>query len=172
LAEKVDALPQCNNQALLPIRWHMIGNVQRNKAKRVVETADVIHSIDSLKLLETIATHAKSLGRTPDVMIEVKISGEADKHGFDAVDLRRQWAAITSVTGVQLVGLMGMAGLDCKGPQAREQFAALRTLRDELASDEIPLSDLSMGMSGDYREAILEGATIVRIGSRLFEGLR
>ncbi len=152
--------------------WHMIGNLQRNKARRVVEVADVIHSIDSLKLLESIATYAKELNHTPEVLIEVNISGEPDKHGFAPEQLLTAWPAIMAVKDVPVIGLMAMAGFDSKGQDARLQFAAVRQLRDTVKERfGSVLNQLSMGMSGDFEEAICEGSTMVRIGSRLFEGL-
>ena len=169
LVEKFDSIqtPSC------PVRWHMIGNVQRNKSKRVVEIADVIHSVDSIRLLETMQRHASQQTHLPTCLIEVNISGEPDKHGFTPQQLRLEMPDILRCEGsIRVVGLMGMAGMDAKGDEARRQFASLRNLRDELAKTfAVPLPELSMGMSGDFVEAITEGATIVRIGSRLFEGV-
>ena len=152
--------------------WHMIGNLQRNKARRVVELADVIHSVDSLKLLESIATYATELNRTPQVLIEVNISGDADKHGFSPDELMVAWPDIMAVRQLPVVGLMAMAGLESTGDSARKQFAAVRLLRDALQERYgSKLPELSLGMSGDFEAAIREGSTMVRIGSRLFEGL-
>jgi PLP dependent protein len=153
-------------------RWHMIGSLQRNKAKRVVEIADVIHSIDSPRLLQSVSEYAIQLNRTPRILIEVNISGEQDKHGFTSDDLLGQWPELIRIAQVPIVGLMGMAGLDANQEAVREQFASLRLLRDTITSRfGTALPELSMGMSGDFAEAIQEGATMVRIGSRLFEGI-
>lgn len=152
--------------------WHMIGNLQRNKARRVVELADVIHSVDSLKLLESIATYATELNRTPQVLIEVNISGDADKHGFSPDELTVAWPDIMAVRQLPVVGLMAMAGLESTGDSARKQFAAVRLLRDALQERYgSKLPELSLGMSGDFEAAIREGSTMVRIGSKLFDGL-
>lgn len=152
--------------------WHMIGNLQRNKARRVVELADVIHSVDSLKLLESIATYATELNRTPQVLIEVNISGDADKHGFSPDELMVAWPDIMAVRQLPVVGLMAMAGLESTGDSARKQFAAVRLLRDALQERYgSKLPELSLGMSGDFEAAIREGSTMVRIGSKLFDGL-
>ena len=152
--------------------WHMIGNLQRNKARRVVGVADVIHSADSLKLLESIATYITELNRTPQVLIEVNISGEPDKHGFSVAELIAAWPSIMAIEPLPVVGLMAMAGLESRGNQARQQFGAVRMLRDTLQERYgAKLPELSMGMSGDFEAAISEGSTMVRIGSRLFDGL-
>jgi pyridoxal phosphate enzyme (YggS family) len=152
--------------------WHMIGHLQRNKARRVVEIANVIHSVDSLKLLESISAYANQSNRSPKVLIEVNISGEAEKHGFAPEQLLIAWPEIMKIKDVPIVGLMAMAGLDSQGDNARRQFAGVRKLRDTIHDRYgSALHELSMGMTGDFEEAISEGATMVRIGSRLFEGL-
>ena len=172
LLEKVAAFESPAEDETRPVCWHMIGNLQRNKAKRVVEVADVIHSIDSVRLLVAVGEYATQSGRTPKVFIEVNISGESDKHGFGEKQLMDVWPEVMRVSTVPVVGLMGMAGLEAKGDDARRQFAALRSLRDKItAKHGTCLPELSMGMSGDFEEAIREGSTMVRIGSRLFEGV-
>lgn len=154
------------------IRWHLIGSLQRNKAARVIEVAGLIHSIDSFRLAETVARLANERGKRQDVLLQVNISQEDAKHGFESDELREWTAAISSLTGLRVRGLMGMAALDSDEKTARRQFATLRTLRDELAPRfpaDHEFRELSMGMSGDFEWAIGEGATIVRIGSLLFE---
>lgn len=153
-------------------RWHLIGSLQRNKVRRIVQSARVIHSIDSLKLLHFVDGIAGELKRFPDVLLEVNISGDESKHGFAADELLSHADAFHQVTHVRVVGLMGMAGLDAEPDLAQRQFASLRELRDRLATGSgIHLPELSMGMSDDFSQAIAEGATIVRIGSKLFEGI-
>lgn len=167
LVEKAAALA-----AAPPARWHLIGPLQRNKARRTLPVAAVIHSIDSLKLLRYLDTLVAELGVAVQGLIEVNISGDEAKHGFSPSELLRQAEALAEVAPLELVGLMGMAGLQSNAAEAQREFAALRTLRDQLAvASGLPLPELSMGMSGDFTEAIAEGATMVRIGSRLFEGL-
>ncbi len=154
------------------IRWHLIGSLQRNKAARVIEIAGLIHSIDSYRLAETVARLANERGKRQDVLLQVNISQEDAKHGFENDELREWTAAISSLPGLRVRGLMGMAALDSDETTARRQFAILRTLRDELAPRfpaDHEFRELSMGMSGDFEWAIGEGATIVRIGSLLFE---
>lgn len=153
-------------------RWHLIGPLQRNKVRRTLHTAHTIHSIDNWKLLQHVDTVAGELGRTPAALIEVNISGEAAKHGFSPDDLLNECETLCQVAHVSLVGLMGMAGLQSDLAEAQREFAALRLLRDQLAERTgLQLNELSMGMSGDFAQAIAEGATMVRIGSSLFEGL-
>lgn len=157
-------------------RWHLVGHLQRNKVRRTVETDALVHTLDSLRLLDTIDAEAARGGRVCDVLVEVNLAGDPGRTGVDDEGARRIVAAAAGHPHVRIRGLMGMASVPDGGDsssQARRQFARLRELRDRLQS-ECPherLADLSMGMSGDYVEAILEGATLVRIGSALFEGL-
>ena len=170
LAEKAEAL------ADVPIQWHMIGHLQRNKVRRVLPIVSLIHSGDSHRLLEAIDRIAdeENLGSIR-TLIEVNVSGEGAKHGFAPVEVKPALERIVELERVQVVGLMCMAGRGSAGDEPRRYFAALRTLRDELLPDcpsRVSLSELSMGMSGDFVAAIQEGATIVRVGSALFEGVR
>ncbi len=156
----------------LSVQWHLIGSLQRNKSRRICEVADVIHSIDSIRLLQTVQQHAAEVGRTPQLLLEVNISDEANKHGFEPNDLLEQWNSIIATGSLPIVGLMGMAGLEASSSEVSRQFESLRSLRDQLEkrySQSLP--HLSMGMSGDFELAIAAGATMVRIGSRLFAGL-
>ncbi|MEX0678444.1 MAG: YggS family pyridoxal phosphate-dependent enzyme [Pirellulales bacterium] len=156
------------------IRWHMVGHLQRNKVRRTVELVHLIQSVDSFRLLAAIDAQAAQLGRKMDALIEVNISGDAAKTGLAPDDLQPLLAQAATLSHVSIRGLMGMATLEGDQVAARRDFAALRTLRDRLASRVAPpvsLSELSMGMSGDFEAAIEEGATIVRLGSALFEGL-
>jgi PLP dependent protein len=155
-----------------PVEWHLIGHLQRNKARRMVEVADWIHSVDSLKLLDSIADYSRQLNRTPKLLIEVNVSGDADKHGFQVDEVAQNWPAIASVQGVEICGLMAMAGIDADRAATQSQFAIVRQLRDDIQQRfGGKLTELSMGMSGDFDIAIQEGATIIRVGSRLFEGV-
>lgn len=156
------------------IRWHFIGHLQRNKVKQVLPRTVLIHSVDSLRLLERISEVATELSVRPRVLLEVNVSGEASKDGLPIAELTSQWDALQAVPNVDIAGLMTMAPLADDPEAARPVFRALRQLRDNLAARAAPhvkLTELSMGMSGDFVVAIEEGATLVRIGSRLFEGL-
>ncbi len=168
LCEKSAALDSAS------IRWHFIGSLQRNKASRTIAIASLIHSIDSLRLAETVSRLASEQGKTQPILLEVNISGESAKQGFEPGKLSGQIAPLLELPGIRIQGLMGMAGLNCGETETRLQFAMLRKLRDNLsdvATEFHSLHELSMGMSGDFEWAIAEGATIVRIGSVLFEGI-
>jgi pyridoxal phosphate enzyme (YggS family) len=154
--------------------WHLIGHLQRNKVARTVPLWPVIHSADSLRLLEEISRVAQGLGGTIEVLLEVNISGDETKHGFQSEDLAPILPRIGNLPSVQVQGLMTMAAREGDLDRARRDFAALRKLRDRLAVNcpqWVALNELSMGMSGDFEVAIEEGATIVRVGSALFEGV-
>lgn len=161
LAEKAAILPQ-------DIQWHFIGHLQSNKAAKAVELASWIHSVDSLKLLNKLDRLAGEMGKKPVILLEVN-SGEAAKSGIDYGQLRELAAAAAEAENLQWRGLMTMAPL-CDDPAVwRNAFAKLRTSRDELAEElNIQLPELSMGMSGDFAEAVAEGSTLIRIGSSLF----
>lgn len=152
------------------VRWHLVGHLQRNKARRVLPIAGLIHSVDSLRLLSTLDRLAGEENLTPRLLLEVNVSGEDAKHGFSPAELRANWDEVLSFQRVQIAGLMTMAPHTDNPEDARPVFRSLRELRDELRG-ELPLPELSMGMSGDYEIGIEEGATLVRIGSSLFEGL-
>lgn len=156
------------------IRWHLIGHLQRNKVELVLPVAGRIHSVDSVRLLEAINKASQRLGSCARLLLEVNVSGEQSKDGFGPESLLEAWTTICQQHSVQIDGLMTMAPLTKTVEEARPIFRALRELRDRLAT--VPngrwtLPDLSMGMSGDFEIAIEEGATLVRVGSSLFEGL-
>ena len=158
----------------VPVRWHMIGHLQRNKVARTVPLVEMIQSADSPRLLAAIDRTAAELGRRVPVLLEVNVSGEEAKHGLAPGEVEPLLEQVSASAHVEVRGLMCMAGLEGGLDAARRDFAALRTLRDQLAPacpDGVLLRELSMGMSGDYEVAIEEGATIVRVGSALFEGI-
>jgi pyridoxal phosphate enzyme (YggS family) len=159
---------------LAGVRWHLVGKLQRNKVRRTMPLVELIHSVDSVRLLETINEQAASLELQARVLLEVNCSGEDNKHGFSADEVRRVLPNLPAYQHVQVTGFMTMAALEGGLVVAHCNFAKLRTLRDDLAPQApagVNLCELSMGMSGDFEAAIAEGATIVRIGSTLFEGL-
>ena len=160
----------------LEVRWHQIGHLQRNKLKRTLPVSDLIHSVDSPRLLSAInATQAQlDPSQRQAILLEVNVSGDAAKHGFHENDLAEAIESALSMKDVELRGLMAMAGLGNSGEEARRDFSRLRELRDRMAErfPEADLAELSMGMSGDFEEAIAEGSTLVRVGSALFEGIR
>jgi pyridoxal phosphate enzyme (YggS family) len=159
----------------LQVSWHLIGHLQRNKVKRTLPLVDCIHSVDSRRLLQEISREAVSIQRTANVLLEVNISGDASKTGLKPDEIEPLFSEIIELPAVRVHGLMTMAGLKGGVDRARRDFAALRMLRDRLQSNcpaNVVLKELSMGMSGDYEVAIEEGATIVRVGSALFEGIK
>jgi len=154
----------------LPVRWHLIGQLQRNKVRSILPLPALIHSVDSVRLLDRIEDVSAETGDTPQLLLQVNISQEASKSGFSVNDVRETISQITQWPHLAIRGLMTMAPLTDDVPVIRAVFQNLRTLRDELATQTHPLPELSMGMSGDYEIAIEEGATLVRIGSAIFEG--
>jgi pyridoxal phosphate enzyme (YggS family) len=167
LAERSGELPG-------DVRWHLIGTLQRNKVRPVLETGALIHSVDSVRLLERIDLIAAERGQTARVLLEVNLTGEETKHGFAAAELCAWAGTVAELRHVDLAGLMTMAAESDDPETARPTFVQLRELRDELRALGGPfaeLRELSMGMSGDFEVAVEEGATLVRIGSALFEGL-
>ncbi len=156
-----------------PIRWHLIGHLQRNKVRKVLPLAACLHSVDSLALAARIDSLSAELGLRPQLLLEVNVSGEGSKDGFSPEQLRADWETLRSLAHVDLAGLMTMAQLADDPEAARPTFRRLREFRDELAA--VPgspsLNELSMGMSGDFGVAIEEGATMIRVGTSLFEGL-
>ncbi|MEI7781276.1 MAG: YggS family pyridoxal phosphate-dependent enzyme [Planctomycetota bacterium] len=163
--------------AASPPRWHLVGHLQRNKVRRTLPLLTLLHSLDSQRLLETIDTEAGLAGVVTDVLVEVNLTGDPARTGLAVADVPPLVEAAAGCSHVRMRGLMGMAsapeGPDASG-RAREQFAALRSLRDRLAAELSAaqgLEELSMGMSDDFEDAILEGATLVRIGSALWIGV-
>jgi uncharacterized pyridoxal phosphate-containing UPF0001 family protein len=148
--------------------------MQRNKVRRTLPLVSLLHTVDSQRLLDAIEAEAGAAGLAPHVLIEVNLTDDPGRSGVAEADLEPLVAAASRARHVRLRGLMGMAGHpDAGAADARRDFARLRELRDRLARD-VPadlLRELSMGMSGDFAEAILEGSTMVRIGSALSEGL-
>lgn len=154
--------------------WHMIGHLQRNKVKMVLPCSRILHSLDSVRLAEQLEQQAASLDATVDVLVELNVAGEERKSGAPPEDARRIAAAVADCAHLALRGLMTMAPYDPDPESARPYFARLRELRDELRESgtvDRDCTHLSMGMSGDYQVAVEEGATIVRVGSALYEGL-
>ena len=170
LWEKAEALAA----AELPIRWHLVGHLQRNKVRRTLPVVSLVHTLDSARLLAALEAEAAAAGRPCDVLVEVNLSPDPTRSGAAPAEVPALVGAAARSPHVRLRGLMGMASHpDSPAADARRDFAGLRDLRDRLAAD-VPatsLHELSMGMSGDFEAAILEGSTLVRIGSALFEGL-
>jgi PLP dependent protein len=155
------------------IRWHLIGHLQRNKAASVIPVTQLIHSVDSLRLAQQLSRDAEKLGRSVPVLLEVNVSGEEAKDGFAVDELRTQWETLRELPGLRLDGLMTMAPLSEDAETSRPVFTATRELRDHLQALAAPhpLHRLSMGMSGDFEVGIECGATHIRVGSAIWQGL-
>jgi pyridoxal phosphate enzyme (YggS family) len=155
-----------------PVRWHLIGHLQGNKARRTFPLVTMIHAVDSLKLLRALDALASELTSPPSVCLQVNTSGEAAKHGWSPEEILTDALDIVACSRIPIVGLMTMAGWGTDADTARPSFVALRDCRDELRRRTgLTLPELSMGMSGDFETAIEEGSTLVRVGSALFEGV-
>lgn len=165
LWEKAEALTDCD------INWHMIGHLQTNKVKKTLPLISLLHAGDSLKLLKTVDKEARASGNPIDVLCEVNISGDESKHGFVPDSMSDSLAEISALENVRVKGLMAMASLSGGAEQANEDFEKMSQLRDQLRPripSNVSLDELSMGMSGDFEQAISHGASLVRVGSVLF----
>lgn len=159
-------------EAIPAARWHLIGHLQRNKLDRTVPLVSLVHSVDSDRVLDALAAFGAKRGAPVRVLLEVNCSREPAKGGFSPEALPAIGDRAVSLSGVELCGLMTMAAYSDNPDDARPTFAELRRLRDDLRTRTgLPLPELSMGMSGDFEVAVEEGATLVRVGSTLFEGL-
>ncbi len=150
----------------LPVRWHMIGHLQRNKVRAVLPLVDLVHSVDSLRLAREMDHQAAKLGRKARALIEMNISGEASKFGLRPEELPPLLKEMRALENVVVEGLMTMPPLADDPEKSRPCFRRLRELRDAHG-----LKHLSMGMSQDYAVAVEEGATFVRVGTALFKSL-
>lgn len=151
------------------IRWHMIGPVQRNKAK-LVATCAMVHTVDRPELLDALEHHARAAAHTLDVLVQVNVAAEASKSGVAPDGVAQLLDHAASCTALRVCGLMTIPPAG-EPAQARPHFRALRQLRDALAATARPrveLTELSMGMSDDLEVAIEEGATLVRVGTAIF----
>lgn len=158
-----------------PPRWHLIGHLQRNKIRRTLAANPLIHSLDSRRLFEALVAESAAAGVVCQALVEVNLAGDPDRTGATEAEAEAIMAAAATRPEIRIRGLMGMASVPDGDPgAARREFARLRDLRDRFAAT-LPggdsLRELSMGMSGDFVEAILEGATMIRIGAALFAGL-
>lgn len=167
--EMADKQPQLPND----INWHLIGHLQTNKVKYIASFVSLIHSVDSLKLLQEINKQAAKYNRIIDCLLQIHIAEEETKFGLSADEALTllQSTELTQLTSIRLVGLMGMATNTDDLTQVRREFRGLKHLYDQLSqhrSANVQFSELSMGMSGDYLIAVEEGSTLVRVGSAIF----
>lgn len=160
--KKMDEMPS-------DIRWHFVGKLQTNKVNKVIGRFSLIHSVDSIYLAEKISKLSKNYGVKTSILLEVNISGEKTKSGLKREEWKEKFSYLLSLEGIRIQGLMTMAPLICDESIIRQTFSQLRYFRDELSKEaKIDLDMLSMGMSHDYRIAIEEGATLLRIGTKIF----
>ncbi|MBT8489609.1 MAG: YggS family pyridoxal phosphate-dependent enzyme [Deltaproteobacteria bacterium] len=153
------------------IEWHMIGHLQSNKSKYAIKLFDLIHSVDRMSLARELDKRSGNAGLKTKILVEVNVSGEETKSGIRKEDALSLIKEITGLRNLTIRGLMTMPPWFDNPEDARPYFVSLRELRDRIIEEDIPdvvMKELSMGMSGDYRVAVEEGATIVRIGTAIF----
>lgn len=164
-----DALTRLENITEPDIQWHFIGNIQKNKVRKVVGKFDLLHAVDSIKLAKRISAVATEMNLVQPVLLEVNASVEEQKHGISTAEVVDAVKVCSALPGIDLQGLMTMARFGASEEELHATFAKLRRLRDESVktiSHDLP--HLSMGMSGDYSIAIAEGATLIRVGTSIF----
>jgi hypothetical protein len=158
-------IPMCPSN----LAWHLVGHLQSNKIKQAVEVFEMIHSVDSLKLLEGIDRACDAAGRRMKVLLEVNVSGESSKFGLKPDDVPELISAAGRLSRIELLGLMTMPPMTEDVEKARPHFRRMRDLRDGWQSSlGVQLPELSMGMTHDFEVAIEEGSTIVRVGTAIF----
>ena len=151
------------------VSWHLVGSLQSNKARGAVELFDLIHAVDRLKLAQALDAAAARLGKVQDVLIQVNQAGEATKSGVEPEGAPALIQEVARLPHLRILGLMTMPPWFPDPEAARPYFRALRILRDHLRGlTGLPLTELSMGMSGDFAVAVEEGATLVRVGTAIF----
>jgi hypothetical protein len=166
-----EALQKIGGSTDLLIRWHLIGTLQSNKARKAADVFEWIHSVDSLELLQRLDSAASQAGRQPNLLVQVDLAGEATKHGVPADRVPAIFQAARTCRAARVVGLMLLPPWSEDPDGSRPYFSQLRKLRDQLRVQGVPtemLQELSMGMSHDFEAAVLEGATMVRIGTAIF----
>ena len=166
-----EGLQKVERSTDLSIRWHLIGHLQTNKARKAAPAFAMIQSVDTVELLERLDRAADETGHVPELLIQVDLGGEATKHGAPPAEVPRLFEAAAACRAARVVGLMTLPPVPVTPEDARPWFRQLRDLRDEWQAAGVPapmLRELSMGMSGDFEVAIQEGATLVRVGTAIF----
>lgn len=164
IMDKYDQMPE-------DVRWHMIGHLQTNKVKYIVDKVYMIHSVDSVKLAETISKEAVKKNVTVKILLEVNVAEEESKFGTTLIDAIELFDNVKDLPGIQICGLMTIAPYTVDSESNRQYFVALKQLLVDIISKNNHnefINDLSMGMTGDYEVAIEEGATFVRVGTGIF----
>ncbi len=166
-----EALEKIRAASDLPVRWHLVGHLQSNKARKAAVPFACIHAIDRVDILEAVDRAAAEAGSSPEVLVQVDLAGEVTKHGATLAAVRDVVARAVQCRAVRLAGLMLLPPWLEDAEAVRPYFRSLRELRDRLCADAAPahmLRELSMGMSHDFEVAIEEGATLVRVGTAIF----
>ena len=159
LANKYEELPK-------DIQWHMIGHLQSNKVKYIAPFVSLIHGVDSLKLLKEVNKRAEQNNRVIDCLLQVHIASESTKFGFGTDEIESALIAVEEFKNINIIGLMGMATFTNDEKQVNNEFALLSKLFEKVKTSSI--NTLSIGMSGDYKLAINNGSTMIRVGSAIF----
>ena len=154
-------------EVTVPVRWHLIGHLQRNKVGSL-DRFSLFHALDSARLADAVNRFGEERERAVDVLLQVNPAGEDTKGGFDMRAVEAEAARLLAMRGLRVIGAMTIARLGANEVELRETFSAVREARDILARAGHPATELSMGMSNDFEVAVEEGATIVRLGSLLF----
>lgn len=154
-------------EAAVPVRWHLIGHLQRNKVKSL-DRFTMFHALDSARLADAVNTVGLELGRPMEALVQVNLTREATKGGFTTDELAAESARLAGMNGLRVRGAMTMARLGADDEELHRTFSSARKARQLLADAGHPATELSMGMSSDYEIAVEEGATIVRLGTTLF----
>ena len=167
--EAIEKIQQLPTEIRTNSVFHFIGHLQSNKAEKVVKYFDVIQSIDSLKIAKIVSKAACSLNKRERILLQVNNAGEEQKSGYAKAQLKKDLPEILSLEGIEVIGLMNMAPLGASAELLHSLFADMKIFKKELEGEfKITLPELSMGMSDDYIIAVNEGATMIRIGRKLF----
>ena len=165
--EKIKRLPA---EVVANSRFHLIGHLQTNKVKLAVGNFDLIHSVDSLKLAQAISEEAKSKGITQKILLQINNANEEQKSGFSPEEIKNQFEDIIKLDNIKVCGVMNMAPIHSSDENLHKLFGNIKQIYDELQSEfGVELNQISMGMSNDFKIALEEGATIIRLGRILFE---
>ena len=167
---KIQEMVEKHDQMPKDIQWHMIGHLQRNKVKYMAHFVDLIHGVDSFKTLKEINKQALKNNRVINCLLQVKIAQEETKFGLEEIELQEIFNSneFQELKNINITGLMGMASFTNDMDQVKQEFGSLKTIFEKLKTQNSELKTLSMGMSGDYKMAIDQGSTMIRVGSAIF----
>ena len=164
-----DKLNEFSDEKYKNIKWDFIGRLQKNKIKYIINSVNLVHSIDSYQLLEEINKKAIENNRVINGLVQINVSKEESKTGVYIEDFKKDSEKYFSMSNVKIAGFMTMAPFDASEYEINNYFSKMRELKEEYEKEYDYITELSMGMSNDYVEALKNGATIIRIGSKLFE---